>query len=245
MKKSRILISLLFVMTVIMSSCGNNEEVLMDVPVMSDYVQFDYDGLKRESQIIAKIQVRDDLSIKNTELTYDPYEGNQKSIIGFLAMREVKIIEVYKGPDIKAGDVMEIIEPAGVTKTQLLHDESYKPMERDGVYLVFLCNETASGRYGIISASNGIVDLVNPGNSGYLEIEVKAITEFESDLPPASKDAILQSKIVKIVGADEQCLLDSDEISIKGEDGTEIKSYVFKFGADEQQKISYFKFVQY
>jgi hypothetical protein len=230
---------MLLALTLIMTSCGNDKETLMDVPVMSDYMQFDYNGLKSEAQIIAKIQVEDDLSADNTQITYDPYEETQKSIIGYLGLRKVKILEIYKGSSVQAGDIMQIIEPAGVTKTQLLHDENYTPMANDGVYLVFLSNETASGEYGIISANNGIVNLSNPGNTGYLEILVKSIIEYESDLSNESKAAILQSKITQAGENEEKLMGEEVSISIKDANGKEISCFILKYGFDQTNNTTY------
>lgn len=239
MKKRRILIIMFLALTLIMASCGNDEDTLMDIPVMSDYMQFDYNGIKSEAQIIAKIQVQDDLSADNTQITYDPYEETQKSIIGYLGLRKVKILEIYKGTSVQAGDIMEIIEPAGVTKTQLLHDENYTPMSKDGVYLVFLSNETASGEYGIISANNGIFDLLHPGKTGYLEILVKATIEFESDLSNESKEEITQSTIMQAGVNEAEFLTDEATISIKDANGKEISYYILKYGFDQARNMTF------
>lgn len=244
MKKHVIIIGLLLAVAFSMSSCGDNEKTLMDVPVISDYVQFDYSSLKNEAKIIAKVQVVDNLSTENTQLIYDPYEETQKSIIGFVGMRKVKILELYKGTIFQVGETMEIIEPAGVTETQLLHDEGYQSMAKDGIYIVFLNNETASGKYGIISASNGIVDLNNPGYSKYLDIEVKTIVEYESDIPEHSKAKILVSKITQASGTDEQYLQDSGMFSVNDVNGKEIYNYVIKYGSNQTQNTTYVKFVR-
>lgn len=186
MKKRLVWITALLALVLLLSGCGNggaeenNEDYLdslIGTSVLSEYVHFDYESLKETSMIIAKIEVRDNLTTYNSEITYDP-QAEEPTIIGFLGIRKVEILELYKGDTVKPGDVMEIIEPAGVTDTQLLYANDYIPMRKGGIYIVFLSNKTESGGFGIISANNGIVDLTTSENNTNADIASKAIAEF-------------------------------------------------------------------
>jgi hypothetical protein len=186
MKKRLTCIAALMVLVMILPGCGNdgaegNNESYLDslvgTSVLSEYVRYDYESLKSEAMIIAKVQVRDNLTTYNSEITYEP-QAAEPTILDFMGIRKVKILEIYKGDAVKAGDIMEIIEPAAVTEDEFLYASDYKPMNKGSVYIVFLSNNTASGKYSIISANNGIVDLTNPDNNTYPGIADKAIAEF-------------------------------------------------------------------
>lgn len=59
-----------------------------------------------------------------------------------------------------------------------------------------MSNHTASGEYSLISGWNSIVDLSNPmANEAYMDVSVKTLVEYESDLPDDPKEEIINADI--------------------------------------------------
>lgn len=205
--KSKILTGTLVVaMAISLFACGDQDTSalgkLEDVSVQGDCIQYDYDELKAASKVIAKVEIMDDLTETNSHLTYDE-QLEQPVVSDFYSTRKVKLIDVYETSlELPENGEIEIIERTAVTDGQYLHAEGYSAMEKGKTYVVFLSDETASGDLSVISRNNGIFDVVGLNEAQeeneYYDIAVKALVEFESDLPVAEKEKILSAEEVKL-----------------------------------------------
>lgn len=241
--KRRIIGILLILMTVILTtSCQQKTDEqtgLEEVSVATDYQQFAYEELKKKAVVIATIEIVDELSEQNSHVNYDEYATDGNYTIDFNAMRKAKIIDIYYGKGFSVGDTMEVLEPAAISEGKYLHSEGYEKLEKGGIYLVFLSNRTASGEYGLISASNSVVDLLSSPNPQYYEVKVKAIIEYVSNLPNEVKEKISQSKIATPESSKEKQLNEGKQIRIKDKNGDIVKSYFLKYGFSESSDVAY------
>ena len=62
----KLVLPLAFVLAFALCACGSESSVVKDIPVKSDYIQYDYDALKATSEIIIKVVAQDGLSEKNS-----------------------------------------------------------------------------------------------------------------------------------------------------------------------------------
>lgn len=204
-----------------------------------DHIQYDYEALKENAKVIAKIEAVDELGENNSHIIYDSDAGDN-SIIGYYSARKVRIIDVYKSAfDFKEGDVLDIIESSAICDGLYLHDKNYEPMKKDTYYYVFLNDDTASGQLSIMSCSNGLLDLENIEKSEYVDVAVKTVIEFESDLALREKRVILNAeKIKKAETKNEEKLLNKTEkVTIKDEHSKKISSYEISYGNDGSENL--------
>lgn len=187
-------------------SCGKSVKVTSaDIPkenklsCVAEFVTFPYEELKEESAIIAKVEVLDELSSENSLTDYDEGYG---LMIRFCAVRSVRVLEVYKNDrELAVGDELQVQEPCAIYK---LDGEYYQdtmddtpPLQKGDTYILFLDDgtENMSGKPSIISCQNGMVELNKTiSDDGFFDVSVKAIVEYESDLPEEEKESILQAK---------------------------------------------------
>ncbi|MCR5700687.1 MAG: hypothetical protein K6G76_00900 [Lachnospiraceae bacterium] len=168
---------------------------LEDVSIESDFVYFKYSDLERDASIIAKVEVIDDLTANNSLTDYMNVEGDTY-LINAMSKRKIRILEYYKNDSGKEQSTMEIIEGAAIVGKQFFHDEEYTPLEKGKTYILYLSNETSSGEYSLMSGLNSVIDLDKPfENKKYVDIAVKTIINYESDLPVKEKQALLKKKM--------------------------------------------------
>lgn len=172
----------------------------------------------------------------NSHLTYDK-ELEQPLISEYYASRKVKLIDVYKSSvQLPENGEIEIIELAAVTEGQYLHAEGYSAMEKGQTYVVFLSDENASGKLSVISINNGIFDISELSEAqeenDYYDIAVKALVEFESELPAIEKEKILSTEEVKLPeNKDEEGKIEHTEEIVIGEAQNNSKvSYKLRYG---------------
>lgn len=166
----------------------------------AEYITYQYEDLKEEAVTIAKVEVLDELSSENSLAEYYEEYG---MVVRFCAVRSVRALEVYKTDgDLSAGDEFQVQECCAIYE---IDGEYYQdtlddtpPLQQGETYLLFLNNggaDTMSGKPGIIGCENGVVELSQPSaNDEYFDVSVKAIVEFESDLPENEKENILQAE---------------------------------------------------
>lgn len=214
-KINRFFVFLVICMQITFCACGKpvnqeNEEIQtkiisVDVPQKNiissdmDFVTFSYGELKAEAAIVAKVEVLDELSPENSITNYSEEYG---MVISSCAVRSVRVLEVYKSNgDLSEGDELGVQESCAVYESD---GEYYQervndvpPLQKGGTYILFLDHgtENMSGKPSIISCNNGLVSLDQPNsNDEYFDICVKAIVEYESDIPEDEKENILQAE---------------------------------------------------
>lgn len=208
-KMSKCIIFLFIFIQVILCACGSNEQqakiTSADIPkenklsYVAEFVTFPYEELKEESSIIAKVEVLDELSSENSLTDYNEEYG---MVIRFCAVRSVRILEVYKSDgELSAGDELQIQESCAIYE---MDGEYYQdtmddtpPLQKGDTYILFLDDgtENMSGKPSIISCQNGMVELSQPiADDGFFDVSVKAIVEYESDIPEEEKENILQAE---------------------------------------------------
>lgn len=163
-----------------------------NIEIAASFQKFDYNELKNSSDVIALVEVKDDLTKNNSVINY---AKNSPAIQGFYGRREVKVLKYYKDKR-NLGKKLSIIEPAAITKkNEYLHCDEYSQMVKGNKYIVFLSDETASGELSVLSGSNGKINVSDFDNNEFYEILVKSLVEFESEI--ADKDKILSSKPIE------------------------------------------------
>lgn len=151
---------------------------LIDIEVQGSFAVFSYEELQDIADIVALVEVNDNLSVNNSTVLYADEESNDMS--GFYGEREVRVIEYFKN-DIGSGEILTLIEPAVITeKNEYIHSEDYEKLEKGQQYLVFLSNDTPSKQLSIISASNGKVDVLNPEDNVFEDIALEANEELNA-----------------------------------------------------------------
>lgn len=208
-KISRYFILLCICTQMVLCACGSNEQqakvTSADIPkenklsCVAEFVTFPYEELKEESAIIAKVEVLDELSSENSLTDYNEEYG---MVIRFCAVRSVRVLEVYKNDrELAAGDELQIQESCAIYE---MNGEYYQdtmddtpPLQKGDTYILFLDDgtENMSGKPSIISCQNGMVTLSQPiEDDGFFDVSVKAIVEYESDMPEEEKENILQAE---------------------------------------------------
>ena len=102
--------AIILVMLIILLLCGcrvrNNGEVLyQDIVSHADFIQYNYDQLKEAAEIIAEVEIVDELSEDNSYLVYS--DDAYKDLLGFYSLREAKILSVYKGKEVVKNESAE------------------------------------------------------------------------------------------------------------------------------------------
>ena len=69
-----------------------------DIVSHADFIQYNYDQLKEAAEIIAEVEIVDELSEDNSYLVYS--DDAYKDLLGFYSLREAKILSVYKGKEV-------------------------------------------------------------------------------------------------------------------------------------------------
>ncbi len=203
MKKLRgalYLMLLCVIMTAISYTSEFHLEPLQVVDCHGLMMEFDYNELKDYADVIAKIQVLDDLREDNSMVDV----SSEGYITRFCGVRQVKVIEIWKNTlnrDIK--DTLAVQELCaicrdGENKIQLIVNER-EPLERGEEYILFLSGRySMSGELSIVSGENGMVELADVNcDSEYLDIKMKSIIEYESDMNSVEKGELLRDSFVK------------------------------------------------
>lgn len=214
-KVNKYFIFLVICMQVIFCACGkltNQEEQEIQTKITSadvpqeneisscgDYATFPYEELKEEAEIIAKVEVLDELSSENSLTGYSEEYG---MVVRFCAVRSVRALEVYKGDgELSDGDEFQVQESCAIYESdgeyyqEIIND--VPPLQKGETYILFLDqgSENMSGKPTIISCNNGLVALSQPNsNDEYFDICVKSIVEYESDILEDVKERILQAE---------------------------------------------------
>ena len=193
--------AIILVMLIILLLCGcrvrNNGEVLyQDIVSHADFIQYNYDQLKEAAEIIAEVEIVDELSEDNSYLVYS--DDAYKDLLGFYSLREAKILSVYKGKEV-VGDkeTIRILDGVALEGGKRYMNDGYEGVQNGKRYLVFLNDNNASGEMSIISNDNGVIDLSDISGAAYYDIAVKAAVEYMSDLPDAQKKEILSMDEIK------------------------------------------------
>lgn len=161
-----------------------------NVEVSSSFEKFDYVKLKSSSEVIALVEVLDDLTKDNSIINY---AKKSPTIEGFYGRREVRVLKYYKDEG-NLGDTLSIIEPAAITKKdEYLHCEGYEQMVKGNKYIVFLSDKTASRELSVLSGNNGKINVSDFDNNEFYEILIKTLIEFETKIPKVEKDLILSA----------------------------------------------------
>lgn len=99
MKKLVIFLATLILLTGFLTGCSNTEnktsQKIEDIPILGSHIVYDYENLKETAQVVAKVEVEDTLTEKNSSAIYEE-KNDPTSINVFYALRKVKVVEYYK-----------------------------------------------------------------------------------------------------------------------------------------------------
>lgn len=175
----------------------HQEATLKDIPVAADRVVYDYEGLRAEAKVIAKVVVDDEASEEKSHIM-----GEMSNILGYYGERTVTVLEYYKDETALYLPSLTIIEPAALAEGYYFHHDGYETLKKGGEYILYLSDGTASGMLGIISADNGAFDLENlQANERFFDIAVKTIAEHDSELSKEQRKRILESENIELIGS--------------------------------------------
>lgn len=136
---------------------------------------YNYDGLKAEADLIAKIKILDELTNENSTVKYYK-SGHAES---FTSDRQAEVIKIYKNTD--GGEIngkITVTENVGIGDNGKCYmtPKDKEPLKKDGEYLVFL-KMKSGGRYALLSQEKAKYDL-NANNNGN-EVTFKFLLEYE------------------------------------------------------------------
>jgi len=99
-----------------------------------------------------------------------------------------KVIKNYTSLNINQTDWFDIIEPIGIVQQidgkKIIERESYKAMEENNNYLVFL-KSNGMGGYSVINMSNGKFNIDKDSNSDdktHLDLKKEVLNKYSNDL---------------------------------------------------------------
>ncbi len=199
--KNRILFTSLFIVLCIICinldnsntiepNVETNEYGYKDIEVQGNSITYNYKDLKEEAKLIVLIECLDDITKLNSNIYY---EGD--FLVGFSSNRKVRILESYKG-NYSINDELSILEPVGVTdENEMLYMDDYRPLKKGDKYILFLSDNNMTQELSVISGNNGKIQLEDFENNDYMDIALKTIAEFESDLNNDEKEEIINSEI--------------------------------------------------
>lgn len=196
MKKIMIIVFMLGCLS--LCSCGTDKtdlSKLEDISIACDMAEYNFQELEKEADIVAKIEVLDDLTPENSEVAYIDLE-DERFITSAISRRKLKVIEYYKNNSGEDKTQLSVIDGAAIVENCLYHNEGYYPLEKGGIYIVFLSNDTASGEYSLISDLNSLVDVESPfDDESFAEIKVKSLVKYESDLSDKEKKTFIDKNV--------------------------------------------------
>lgn len=223
MKRISLTIAMLLVVAVC-CSCSDlnlNGKTIEDIPVICDFVKQDYEELKADAKIIAKVEVLDDLSEDSGIV-----EKSGESILSFVSKRSIRVLEYYKNTPNQEATEMVVLENAAIIDGKYFHPEGCDALEKGNIYILFMSDETASGLFSIMNGIDGMVDLKDFDKSGDDEIAVKSLIDFESTLDKSEKKQLLSSDLT--LQADLDRSEDKAHIVIKEKDGVSDLQIVYE-----------------
>lgn len=178
MKKFKILSIILFFSVFFIAGFNyiNSNNKPIDIPLKGSHEVFEYEDLVDEADIIALVQVKDELSKNNSTIVY---EENSPSIMYHYATREVEVLEYYKN-DLNLGSNIKFNESAAITaQNEYLHAEEYTALQKGEKYIVYLSKNNGLDELSIISRNNGKIDLDDFSENEFLDVAVKSILTIE------------------------------------------------------------------
>lgn len=220
-------ISLTIVMMLVIGVCCScsdlnlNGKTIEDIPVICDFVKQDYEELKTDAKIIAKVEVLDDLSEDSGIV-----EKSGESILSFVSKRSIRVLEYYKNTPNQEATEMVVLENAAIIDSKYFHPEGCDTLKKGKIYILFMSDETASGLFSIMNGIDGMIDLKDFDKSGDDEIAVKSLIEFESTLDKSEKKQLLNSDLT--LQADLDKSEDKAQIVIKEKDGVSDLQIVYE-----------------
>ena len=190
---------------------------LEDIAISADMEYFEYDELNSYAQIIARVEVLDDLTETNSIPVYA--DEDKSIVVAAIAKRKIKILEYYKNDENCADAEMEVLECAAIVDNCYYHNEGYSPLEKGQTYILYMSNDTASGQYGIISDFNSVIKLEDPfEHVEYADIAFKSLVEYESDLSKKEKEKLLDKEVSLAGDSEEHEEMSELNISTDNED---------------------------
>lgn len=185
---------------------------LADISYHADMYEYSYEELKEDSQIIALIEVMDELTEKNSEELI-----SQGYSIGSIGRRQVKVLTYFKNEK-NYGDILTILEPASIINNQYIHPEDYEKLKKGKEYFVFLSDDTASEELSLMSACNGTFKMDNfNSNNRYFNLAVKSIIEYMTDLTEEQKEEIIRAAQIVKTEKVEDADIETEVMGIKNE----------------------------
>ncbi|MGR6907345.1 hypothetical protein [Lysinibacillus capsici] len=200
MKKLKTLSIILFfsVFFIVGFNYINSSNKPIDIPLQGSHEVFEYNEIVDIADVIALVQVKDELSESNSTVVY---EENSPSIMYHYATREVEVLEYYKN-DLDLGSNIKFNESAAITaQNEYLHVEEYTALQKGEKYIVYLSKNNGLNELSIISRNNGKINLDNFSENEFLDVAVKSILTIEGfeitekaevkfDIPEAKIQAI-------------------------------------------------------
>lgn len=135
----------------------NNSEA----SIKCDYIEVNYSELFNMADIIALIEVKDNLTSNNSFMIFDNITN--KTIVGYYAERKVEVKQYYKTNKNKVKN-LTIIEPAVIYDNTYIHNEDYDKLLKGEEYIVYLSTDNSSNKLSVIAGSAGVTK-VNGGQN--------------------------------------------------------------------------------
>ena len=184
----KIITAIVICVLAVLPACSAESGIEMFL-IQGDAAQLDYFEINELSPIIVKAKVLDNYSEEAAHIIEE-----NSLMMGFYGERKIKILECYKNETELNLDELTIIEPAALSNSKLFCMEGYTPLVQGDEYILYLSNETGSGDWSVVGFGNGNVNLNNIMESeNYLDVAIKSIANYESNLNTAQKELILSA----------------------------------------------------
>lgn len=201
MKKLCLILSLVLI-TAYFTGCKDSNKVINAdnaavITIYADFVDYDYNSIKDNAEIIAHVKITDELTNQNSNCSYDGV-----NIVSFSSVRNAYILEVYKnstGKDL--GSTIQITETAAVSNDGKLYvTNGDTPLKKGNEYIVFLNSTTSGDGYCVMSAATGKINITDDVslNKNH-EIAYKTLLEFACDTDNELKQQLLNATAINEV----------------------------------------------
>ncbi len=177
-------VATLLVMTILsltLAACSSGKIQSADVNYDNhegDAIVFTLPELEAYAELIAKVEVTDDLTLENSHITYAD-EAKKQGLGGFYSLRKIKVLETYKNDFQTSSESLSIRDlTAKAEDGSILTFNDNRPLVKGNQYIVFLRTTEGSNELGIISADNGVFEVNKTRETAFEQLRSEVISKF-------------------------------------------------------------------
>lgn len=143
-----------------------------------DAVVFTLPKLEAQAEVIARIEVQDDLTTTNSRINYAD-EGQKQGVGRFYSLRKVKVLETFKSSAQQAADTLLIRDVTALAEDgSILTFNDNRPLKKGKQYIVFLGTAEGSDELGILSADNGVFEVEKSRETNFEPLRSEVLAKY-------------------------------------------------------------------